>query len=137
MTAREQLQRAYELAFHPARLNAAWNQWEQGAVADLPSLRTTLDWAATLHQVLPEAPAVSARALRRLARYQADARVYRLPTMLRRFRERVGATGEIPTEVPAWMVRDISLPRLDRASEGRRTRWERCLVVPGRGRRVL
>lgn len=119
MTAREQLQWAYELAFHPALLNAAWNRWEKGEVADLQSLRTALDWAMSLHQVLPEAPAVSGRALRRLAGYQANARVYRLPTMLRRFRERVGAIGEIPTEVPAWMVRDIGLPRLERATDRR------------------
>ena len=29
--------------------------------------------------------------------------------MLRRLRERLGGTGEIPEEVPAWMVRDIGL----------------------------
>ena len=112
MTARERLQRAYELAFHPALLNAAWNDWERGACPDVQSLRQTVDWAVTLHQPLPEAPAVSARALRRVARYQATARVYRLPTMLRRFRARMGAMGEIPSEVPAWMVRDIGLPLL-------------------------
>lgn len=122
MTAREQLQWAYELAFHPARLNAAWNQWEKGAIADLQSLRSVLDWALSLHQMLPEAPAVSARALRRLAGYQANARMYRLTTMLRRFRGRVEAIGEIPTEVPAWMVRDIGLPRLERVSDARRAK---------------
>jgi len=114
MTAREQLQWAYELAFHPARLNAAWNQWERGACADVQVLRSALDWALSLHQVLPEAPAVSARALRRLARYQANSRLYRLPTMLRRFRERVEAAGSIPPVVPAWMVRDIAIPVLGR-----------------------
>jgi len=119
MTARERLQRAYELAFHPALLNAAWNDWERGGGPDVTSLHQVLDWAVTLHQPLPEAPAVSARALRRVARYQATARVYRLPTMLRRFRVRVGAMGEIPAEVPAWMVRDIGLPQLGRCA-GRR-----------------
>jgi hypothetical protein len=101
---------AYELAFHPARLNAAWNEWEKGAIGDLALLRRVLDWALMLHQRLPEAPAVSGRALRRLARYQAMARLYRLPAMLRAFRARLGGTGEIPEEVPAWMVRDIGLP---------------------------
>ena len=110
MTPRETLQMAYELAFHPARLNAAWNEWERNRITDLAALRQGVDWALALHQRLPEAPAVSGRALRRLARYQAAARLYRLPTMLRRFRQRLGGTGEIPEEVPAWMVRDIGLP---------------------------
>src|SRR3989442_14166099 len=110
MTARENLQFAYELAFHPARLNATWNEWEKGAVSDLAALRLALDWALTLHQRLPEAPAVTGRALHRLARYQANARLYRLPSMLRRFREQLGPAAEIPEEVPAWMVRDVGLP---------------------------
>ncbi len=114
MTPRQQLQTAYELAFHPARLNAAWNEWEKGTVTDLALLRQLLDWALTLHQRLPEAPAVSTRALHRLAHYQAASRAYRLPSMLHRFRERVGGCGEIPEEVPAWMVRDIGLPHLGR-----------------------
>lgn len=117
MTAREQLQAAYELAFHPARLHAAWNQWDRGTVSDAAQLGVLLDWALILHQRLPEAPAVSGRALRRLARFQATARLYRLPTMLRRFRERVGASGVIPDEIPAWMVRDIGLPVLGRTAE--------------------
>jgi hypothetical protein len=107
---RQRLHLAYELAFHPARLNAAWNEWEKGAIADLALLRQVLDWALTLHQRLPEAPAASGRALHRLARYQATARLYRLPSMVRTFRARLGAAGEIPEEVPAWMVRDIGLP---------------------------
>ena len=110
VTPRQKLQMAYELAFHPARLNAAWNEWEKGTAADVAGLRLVLDWALTLHQRLPEAPAVTGRALRRVARYQATARLYRLPSMLRRFRERLGAAGPIPEEVPAWMVRDIGLP---------------------------
>jgi len=115
MTAREKLQRAYELAFHPALLNDAWNQWERGPLVDLEELRSLLNSALTLHQRLPEAPAVSGRALRRLARYQATARLYRLPTMLRRFRGRLGESGEIPEEVPVWMVRDIEVPPFARA----------------------
>ncbi|MBE7503811.1 MAG: hypothetical protein HS113_26705 [Verrucomicrobiales bacterium] len=126
MTAREQLHRAYELAFHPARLNALWNDWERGTVTDPIDLRAVLDWALTLHQRLPEAPAVAARALHRLAHYQATARLYRLPTMLRRFRERVGATGALPEEVPAWMVRDIALPVFGRRPP-RRSRGDETL----------
>jgi hypothetical protein len=118
MTPRQQLHSAYELAFHPARLNQAWNEWERGAVEDLRTLRLLLDWALTLHQRLPEAPAVTGRALRRLARYQANARLYRLPTMLRRFRQHLGSVGPIPDEVPAWMVRDIALPAFGRSAKG-------------------
>ena len=116
MTPREQLQLAYEAAFHPARLNAMWNDWESGKTADVAGLRLVVDWALTLHQRLPEAPAVSGRALRRLARYQATARLYRMPSMLRRFRERLGGAGPIPEEVPAWMVRDMGLPVFGRAA---------------------
>ena len=114
MTPRQQLQMAYELAFHPARLNATWNEWEKGAIDDLSLLRQVLDWALMLHQRLPEAPAVSSRALHRLARYQATSRLYRLPSMVRAFRTRLGDVREIPEEVPAWMVRDIGLPLFGR-----------------------
>jgi hypothetical protein len=110
MTAREKLQTAYEIAFHPARANDVWNQWERGLISDVAELRELMDWAVTLHQRLPEAPAVSGRALRRLAGYQANARLYRMPSMLRRFRAELGGGAEIPEEVPAWMVRDIGLP---------------------------
>ena len=103
----ESLQLAYELAFYPVRLNSVWNDWDKGQIADLDGLRQTVDWALSLHQRLPEAPAASGRALRRLARYQATSQLYRMPTMLRRFRERLGGAGPIPEEVPAWMVRDI------------------------------
>jgi hypothetical protein len=117
MTAREQLQRAYELAFHPALLNAVWNEWERGHVEDLNELRSLVNQALTLHQRLPEAPAVTGRALRRLALYQASSRLYRLPTMLRRFRERLDEHSQIPEEVPAWMVRDIQVPPFARSAK--------------------
>jgi len=117
MSPREKLQMAYELAFHPALLNAAWNEWEKGEGTDVDTQRSLLNWALTLHQRLPEAPAVSGRALRRLARYQATARLYRLPSMLRRFCDRLGESGEIPDEVPAWMVRDIGVPPFGRVTK--------------------
>ncbi len=129
MTPREQLQLAYELAFHPARVNAAWNDWEEGRIADLENLRLGVDWALMLHQRLPEAPAASGRALHRLARYQATSRLYRLPSMLRRFRERLGGTSAIPEEVPAWMVRDIALPVFGRSAKGP-VRHETPALVP-------
>jgi hypothetical protein len=133
MTPREKLQWAYELAFQPARLNAVWNEWEQQRILDPSALRAVVEWALMLHQRLPEAPAVSGRALRRLARYQAASRLYRLPSMLRRFRQRLGATQAIPEEVPAWMVRDIALPVLGRASRqalGSIVRSQQSVVCP-------
>lgn len=114
MSPRQKLQLAYELAFQPAQLNAAWNDWEKGTGLDPAVLRDVLDWALLLHQRLPEAPVASMRALRRLARYQANARLYRLPFMLRRLRAQLGQASQLTEEVPAWMVRDIGLPPLAR-----------------------
>lgn len=116
MTAREQLHRAYQLAFAPAALHAAWNAVERGEIEDLNQLRQTVEWALALHQRLPDGPAASPRALLRLARFQAISRTYRLPTMLGRFRERLGGKDPVPEEVPAWMVRDIGVPPLARRS---------------------
>ena len=137
MTARERLHLAYELAFHPARLNAAWNDWERGAVNDLDELRQTLDWALCLHQRLPEAPAVSGRALQRLARHQAVSRQYRLPPHAASLpgkarREsnpaRRSAAVDGPRHHPpqVWPLRDVgnlrngarSLPQLTLAIQG-------------------
>ena len=42
--------------------------------------------------------------------------IYRMPTMLGRFRERLGGAEPIPAEVPAWMVRDIGLPLFSRVA---------------------
>ena len=116
MNPREKLQLAYELAFHPARLNEIWNRVEKGTQPDLDSLRDAADWAAALHQRLPEAPDVSMRALKRLAAYQAASRLFRMATAVTRFRAVLGNRSEIPDEVPAWMVRDIALPPFGPAS---------------------
>lgn len=116
MNTREKLQLAYELAFHPARLNELWNRVEKGTEPDPDSLREVADWAAALHQRLPEAPDVSARALKRLAAYQATSRLFRMATAVSRFREVLGNRSEVPAEVPAWMVRDIALPPFGPAS---------------------
>jgi hypothetical protein len=117
MTPRAKLQWAYELAFHPAKLNEAWNDWERGRVTDVASLQEVVDWAFSLHQRLPEAPAVTGRALCRLASYQATSRLYRMPSMLRRFRAKLGLSTATPEEVPAWMVRDIGLPIFGRVAK--------------------
>ena len=116
MNPREKLQLAYELAFHPARLNETWNRVEKGTQPDMDSLRDAADWALALHQRLPEAPDVSVRALKRLAAYQAASRLFRMATAVSRFRAVLGNRSEIPDEVPAWMVRDIALPSFGPAS---------------------
>ena len=110
MNPREKLQLAYELAFHPVRLNEVWNRVERDTQPQPEALREAADWAAALHQRLPEAPDVSARALKRLASYQACSRLFRMPTAVNRFREALGNRTAVPAEVPAWMVRDIALP---------------------------
>ncbi len=114
MNAREKLQLAYELAFQPARLNEIWNRVDRGTEPDMVSLREVADWAVALHQRLPEAPDVSSRALKRLAVYQANSRLFRMATAVNRLREALGSHSEVPREVPAWMVRDIALPLLRR-----------------------
>ena len=110
MNPREKLQLAYELAFHPVRLNEVWNRVERETQPQPAALREAADWAAALHQRLPEAPDVSARALKRLAAYQAASRLFRMATAVNRFREVLGNRTAVPAEVPAWMVRDIALP---------------------------
>jgi len=120
MIPRDKLQLAYELAFQPARLNEVWNRVERGTEPDLETLREAADWATMLHQRLPEAPAVSARALKRLAAYQAASRLFRMATAVQRFRTVLGIRSEVPPEVPAWMVRDLALPPLERAKHPRR-----------------
>jgi hypothetical protein len=45
---------------------------EKGAIADLALLRQVLDWAFTLHQRLPEAPAASGRAITPINRLTSD-----------------------------------------------------------------
>jgi hypothetical protein len=114
MTPRQKLQLAYELAFHPVRRIQIWTAWRKGLIRDKAVLEELLDMACALHQRLPEAPHVTSRALRRLAGYQASSRMYRAPSLLRRFRGQLGRTDPIPEEVPSWMVRDIALPPFSR-----------------------
>jgi hypothetical protein len=116
MTPREKLQMAYELAFHPPRLNETWNQIKREAVANPDELGELLDMAWLLHQALPEDGVASPGALKRLALYQARARSFGMVRFLRNIRKFVGrpdAAG--PAVMPGWMVRDIGLPPLARA----------------------
>jgi hypothetical protein len=77
---------------------------EKGAIAGLVLLRQVLDWALTLPQRLPEVPVASSRALHRLARYQATARLYRRPSMVRTFRARLGGAAGIAFSMSAFQL---------------------------------
>jgi hypothetical protein len=118
MTPREKLQSAYELAFHPPRLNQAWNQIKRNAVTNLDELTELLDMALLLHQALPEEGVASQRALKRLAFYQARARSFGMVRFLTNIRSRLGR-DELPSRVvPGWMVRDVALPPLSHKGNG-------------------
>lgn len=67
-----------------------------------------------LHERLPEAGYASHRALKRLAMYQADARVFGMPRFIRNVRRRLGRPPLKVSEVPFEYVRDIALPRFCR-----------------------
>jgi hypothetical protein len=114
MTEREKLQHCYELAFHPPRLNEVWNRLKRGAPGDRESLGELLDTALLLHGALPESRVSSQRALYRLARYQARARAFGMASFLRNLRRHLGRGPLTSTEVPASLVRDITLPPFHR-----------------------
>ena len=108
MTPREKLQCSYELAFHPPRLNAAWQQIKKGEAED--GIKELLDTALLLHQALPETGFASQRALQRLALYQAKSRAFGMVAFLRNIRERLGCKELTQHVVPGNLVRDIGLP---------------------------
>ena len=111
MVTRKELQAAYELAFYPPRLHAVWRGVEQGSFPNTAELLNILRMALTLLGELPDSGRPSQRALRRLARYQADARAFGTPTCLRNLYRRIGGNEPMPSgAMPAWMVRDIGLP---------------------------
>lgn len=110
MTPREILHLAYEVAFFPPRLNALWSEWERGRKRPSPDQAKALEMAEMLHARLPESGFVSARALKRLAMYQADARLFGLPRFIRNMRRHFGYPPVVVDEVPPRYVRDIALP---------------------------
>jgi hypothetical protein len=115
MTGRASLKFCYELAFYPPRLNEVWYRIKQGRMADLQEVGEQLDTALLLHQALPDEGYASQRALNRLALYQAKARAFGMVRFLRNLRHYLGRTNAIPSEVPAFLVRDIGLPPLARS----------------------
>jgi hypothetical protein len=109
MTPREKLQSSYELAFHPPRLNAVWQQIKKGE-AEEEIIKELLDTALLLHQALPENGFSSQRALQRLALYQAKSRAFGMVAFLRNIRAVLGCRELEQHVVPGNLVRDIGLP---------------------------
>lgn len=113
MTAREELQYCYELAFYPPRLNQLWQQVKKGEKRH-DEVKPLLDKALMLHQALPEKGYASQRSLQRLAVYQAKSRAFRMVTFLENIRAVVGCSDIEITTVPGNLVRDIGLPKFSR-----------------------
>ena len=97
MTAREELQYCYELAFYPPRLNQVWQDIKKKKKCR-DELKPLLDKALILHQALPEEGFASQRALQRLALYQAKSRAFGMVTFLRNIRTALGC-GAIETRI--------------------------------------
>lgn len=114
MTNREKLQCAYELAFHPPRLNRLWRQLQRGEIVDREQWGELLDTALRLQLALPEDGLASPRALQRLAGYQARSRAFGMVRFLKNLRQWLGRGRLAETEVPPHLVRDIVLPPLAR-----------------------
>jgi hypothetical protein len=113
MTAREELQYCYELAFFPPRLNQLWQQIKREERA-FDEVKPLLDKALMLHLALPETGYASQRALQRLAIYQAKSRAFGMVTFIKNVRAVIGCKDIECTTVPGNMVRDIGLPEFSR-----------------------
>jgi len=109
MTAREELQYCYELAFYPPRLNQVWRQIKRKDKCR-DDLKSLLNKALILHQALPEKGFASQRALQRLALHQAKSRAFGMVTFLQNIRAALGCSAIEHKTVPGHLVRDIGLP---------------------------
>ena len=110
MSPREKLQLVYEIAFFPPRLDEMSNGIRRGDIK-CKDAAELIDLALSLHQALPDDGYASQRALQRLARYQADSRMFGTVKVLRSLRRKLGRKGEFRVKtVPGHMVRDIGLP---------------------------
>ena len=114
MTARERLQKVYELAFYPPSLFAFWREVQRADNAARGPAGELLDDALLLHQALPASGYASQRALTRLALYQARARAFGLVGRLELYRQRLGRPPLAAHTIPPGMVRDLALPPLAR-----------------------
>ena len=114
MTARERLQKTYELAFDPPSLFAFWRAVQHTGEAARNEAGKLLDGALLLHQALPASGYASQRALTRLALYQARARAFGLVGRIEDYRQKLGLAPLATHVIPPGMVRDIALPPLAR-----------------------
>ena len=135
MTARERLQKTYELAFDPPSLFAFWRAVKQAGTAAQAEAGTLLDDALLLQQALPAAGYGAQRALTRLAHYQARSRAFGMVERLEHYRTQLGRPPLTAHTVPPGMVRDIALPPLartrsapagSRGSASRRMKLKTC-----------
>jgi hypothetical protein len=116
LTAREKLQLAYELAFFPPRLNEFWRSIKDGKLAEENGIAELIRMGLLLHLALPESGYASARALKRLAYYQACSKGFAPETFLKNIASRLGMNMEIEEHyVPGNMIRDIGLPEFSHA----------------------
>jgi hypothetical protein len=115
MTPREKLQYSYELAFHPPRLNEAWQRIKREGGGE--NIKELLDTALLLHQALPETGYASQRALQRLAIYQAKSRAFGMVAFLKNIRTALGCEALDAHVVPGNLVRDIGLPPFCRSGK--------------------
>ncbi len=113
MTAREELQYCYELAFFPPRLNQLWQEIKREE-RGFDEVKPLLDKALMLHLALPETGYASQRALQCLALYQAKSRAFGMVTFIKNVRAVIGCKDIECTTVPGNMVRDIGLPKFSR-----------------------
>ncbi|MDA3924229.1 MAG: hypothetical protein PF904_05980 [Kiritimatiellae bacterium] len=116
MTAREELQYCYELAFFPPMLNHLWQQIKRKECGFV-EVKPLLDKALMLHLALPETGYASQRALQRLAIYQAKSRAFGMVTFLKNIRAVVGCKDIECDTVPGNLVRDIGLPEFSRRTK--------------------
>lgn len=110
MNARDKLQAAYELAFFPPRLHKTWTNIRRNEIVDTEIMGELLKMALALHQALPEYGYASHRALKRLALYQANARLFGTVSFLKNILSYLGEEFTPPATVPPQWVRDIGLP---------------------------
>ena len=115
LTAREQLQYLYELAFFPPRLSEFWMQVKQAQIPP-ESAAAAIRGALLLHLALPEGSGASARALKRLAHYQACSKPFVPVAFLKNIARKMNLDVAPHAEhVPPEMVRDIGLPAFGRS----------------------
>lgn len=118
LTAREQLQLAYELAFYPPRLHGFWSELRGRTDIDRSQIEALLKKALMLHLALPEKGFQSQNALKRVALYQASSKAFGIESFIKNI-GKVLDLDVIPevNKIPAGMIRDIKLPEFSHAAK--------------------